>query len=324
MFLVRLETIFHCGFKQLIVYPMKTCFAAINLAFLLIFLTGCASTNPMRTSDTFNLQGHRGARGLLPENSIPSFIRAVELGVPTIELDVVVSKDNQVVVSHDPWFSAEICSLPSGDPVPAERQREYRLYEMNYEEIAGFDCGSRGNPHFPRQQKLSVSKPLLRETILAIERYVNEHNLPPVHYNVEAKSNPDWDGVMTPEPDAFVPLIHDVLTETGVLARSNIQSFDIRILQAVRKIDATLTLALLVGNSSEHDLSRNLDQLGFTPEIYSPHYQLVDETLVEEVHRRGMKIIPWTVNTLEEMVRLKELGVDGIITDYPDLGKELL
>lgn len=273
---------------------------------------------------SFDLQGHRGARGLLPENTIPAFIRALELGVTTLEMDAVITRDEQVVVSHEPWFSSLICSTPSGQPVPEDEERQHRIYELTYEEVAQYDCGSRGNPRFPRQEAMPVAKPLLRDVIAAAEAYTAEHGLPAVQYNIETKSTPAGDGVFHPGPEAFTRLLYDVLVETGVKDRTILQSFDVRTLRVGRVLDASWRLALLIGGGEDRGLEANLEGLGFTPHIYSPDYRLVDTALLKAAHGRGMQVIPWTVNTQEEMLRLQALGVDGLITDYPDLGRVLL
>lgn len=291
-----------------------------------LFLVGCAavpSTDHPRMPG-FDLQGHRGARGLLPENTIPAFLHALDLGVTTLEMDAVIAKDATVVVSHDPWMSGTICSLPSGGPVPFAAQQTYRLFAMTYDEVAQFDCGSRGHPRFPRQQKMNVAKPRLRDVIAAAEAYARAHGLPPVRYNIETKARPDWDGVFTPDPETFTTLLYTVLVETGVKDRTILQSFDARTLRVGRRLDPSWRLALLVEAEDDPGLAANLDALGFTPEIYSPDYRLVDADLLREAHARGLLVIPWTVNALEEMQRLKALGVDGLITDYPDVGAALL
>lgn len=274
--------------------------------------------------DGFDLQGHRGARGLMPENTIPAFRRALEVGVTTLEMDVVISADSQVVVSHDPWMSSTICSLPSGRPVPAGRGRDYRIFEMTYDEVKQFDCGSRGHPRFPRQKKVAARKPLLREVIQRAEAYTAKHDRPPVFYNIETKAQPEWDGTFHPDPETFTRLLVDVLVETDVVGRVIIQSFGVRTLQVAREMDEPMRLALLVARGEDRGIEENLQTLGFTPDIYSPDYHLVDAALIEQAHKRGMAVIPWTVNSLEEMRRLQRLGVDGLITDYPDVGVQLL
>ncbi|MEZ4702164.1 MAG: glycerophosphodiester phosphodiesterase [Rhodothermales bacterium] len=272
----------------------------------------------------FDLQGHRGARGLLPENTIPAFLKALDIGVTTLEMDVVISKDLQVVVSHDPWFSSEICTRPDGQPVPPDQREAYKLFEMTYKEIARYDCGSRGNPRFPGQEPMRVVKPLLKDVIAAAEAYVQAHNLPAIFYNIETKSTPRTDRIYHPEPALFTELLYDVLSEAGITQRATIQSFDVRTLRVARRLDPHLRVALLVSADEDRGFRGNIDALGFAPDIYSPQFTLVDEALVAEAHARQIAVIPWTINALEDMQRLKALGIDGLITDFPDIGIALL
>lgn len=272
----------------------------------------------------FDWQGHRGARGLLPENTIPAFLKALDLGMTTLEMDAVISADSQVVVSHEPWFNHAICRQPSGEAIPEADERSYRIFALPYAEVARYDCGSLGNPRFPEQQKQWARKPLLREVITAAEAYAARHGLPPVQYNIETKSTPDGDDVMHPTPDVFTQLLYDVVVETGVKDRTILQSFDPRTLRVGRALDPDWRLALLIEPQGDAGLVANLENLGFTPHIYSPYYRLVDATMVTQAHDRGMQVIPWTVNTLEEMQALVALGVDGIITDYPDRAQPFL
>jgi glycerophosphoryl diester phosphodiesterase len=229
-----------------------------------------------------------------------------------------------VVVSHEPWMSGTICSLPSGEPVPVEREKDYRIGAMTYDEVAQFDCGVRGNPRFPRQQAMAAVKPRLRDVIRAAEAYADEHGLRPVEYNIETKSRPEWDDIFHPTPATFTRVLHDVLVDTRVKDRTTLQSFDVRTLQVGRALDPSWRLVLLVRAADDPGLAANLDALGFTPYAYSPDYHLVDADLLREAHARGMLVIPWTVNTLDDMRRLEALGVDGVITDYPDVGVTLL
>lgn len=277
-----------------------------------------------KAAPAFDLQGHRGARGLMPENTIPAFLCALDLEVVTLEMDVVISGDEQVVVSHEPWFSSVTASLPSGAPVPEEREYEFRLYGMTYAEIARFDVGRRGHPAFPRQRRQPASKPLLRTVIQTAEAHVARTGRPPVHYSVETKSLPGWEGRFHPDPEIFTRLVYGVLAEEGVAERTILQSFDPRTLQEARQLDPSLRLSLLVGLEADRGLASHIEGLGFAPAIYSPDYRAVDTGLVEEAHRSNMKVIPWTVNAPAEMRRLKALGVDGLITDYPDRGRQLL
>ena len=265
----------------------------------------------------FDVQGHRGARGLLPENTTAGFLRAVDLGVVTLELDVVVAADSTVVVSHEPWMSDTICSDVTGRAIT--HGRSHNIYGMTYEAVARYDCGSRGHPNFPRQERMSAAKPRLADVIDSVETHVARLGIEPTHYNIEIKSRPEWDSVYTPVPPVFVRLVHGVVAASDVLDRTTIQSFDIRSLDAARQLGAAWQLALLTEPGT--NLRSALARLGFTPHIYSPSFQAVDEPMVQAAHALGMRLIPWTVNSVTDMVRLHALGVDGIITDYPDLAR---
>ena len=265
----------------------------------------------------YDLQGHRGARGLLPENTIPSFLKAIDYGVDTIEFDLVVTADNQILISHEPWFDHQISTKPDGEPVTEEEQMAFNIYQITYEETQQFDVGVRGHAGFPEQVPMEVTKPLMRDAILAIESYVDEQGLNLVQYNIETKSRPEWYGEYGPQPEEFSQLLYDELADLDILDRVIIQSFDPATLIAMREIDSGLVQAMLVFEE-EQTIDQYVKILGYQPEIWSPHYQLVTPELVADVHERGMTIIPWTINEREEMIRLLEMGVDGIITDYPN------
>lgn len=267
----------------------------------------------------FKWQGHRGCRGLLPENTIPAFLKALALGVNTLELDVVISKDRQVVVSHDPYFHPDFSIDPSGRPVP--RTPKINLYELTYDEIKGYDVGSNGNPDFLQQQKVKAHKPLLSEMIQAVETYRNDKGIPLFWYNIEIKSQESEYDKSQPQPSVFSDLVYAEIIKSLPADRVILQSFDFAVLRYWKQqIEAgnyqKVALAALVSNLMGID--RNLENLGFVPDIYSPYFQLLTAGKVQMLHARGMKVIPWTVNTTAEMQRIKDMGVDGIITDYPD------
>lgn len=283
----------------------------------LILISACESSN---TYYEFDLQGHRGARGLLPENTIPSFLLAVDLGADTIELDVVVSGDRKIVVSHEPWFNHKISTKPNGLPVTEDEERLLNIFEMTYDEIQQYDVGKRGHPDFPNQEPMEVSKPLLLDAIRAIEAYVLESGADPVQYNIETKSVPDLYEIYYPQPSEFATLLYDELKilnqEFDLFSRLTIQSFDPATLVEIKEYNPNITQAMLV--YQDETIPQIIDSLGYKPEIWSPNYQLVTNELIEEAHSRNMKIIPWTINTVNEMRLLLQMGVDGIITDYPD------
>ena len=264
----------------------------------------------------FDVQGHRGSRGLMPENSIPAFIHAIDLGVTTLEMDVVITQDSQVVVSHEPFMSNVICTDPDGHEMLEGDGDLHNIYQMTYEEVAQYDCGNKNHPDFPLQKKLSVAKPLLSEVIHEVENYLEANNLPPVNYNIETKSSQKGDNVYHPEPARFVDLLYRVIDSQGVNERTTIQSFDERTLQYAHQAYPKMSLVILV--EEEKNAAKIVELLGFTPEVYSPYHLLVDAATVDFAHENGMKIIPWTVNEEVDIQKMLALGVDGIISDYPN------
>lgn len=265
-------------------------------------------------------QGHRGARGLLPENTIPSFLKALEYPITTLELDVAVSKDNQVIVSHEPWMSSHICSHPDGRIVE-ETADKINLYELTYEEIKKYDCGSRGNERFEEQKAMKTTKPSLKDMVMAVEKYCKENNRSLPNYNIEIKTSPELYDIFTPRPEKFVTLLLEEIEELNIGQRCNLQSFDIVTLETIRKVNKKMPIAYLV---EKGEFEKNLEKLSFQPEIYSPYHILVTQETIKKAKTKGMKVIPWTVNKKERAKKLIEIGVDGIITDYPNFSSTVL
>lgn len=269
----------------------------------------------------FDLQGHRGCRGLMPENTVPAFIKALDLGVTTIELDVVISKDRQVVVSHEPYFNSAFSIKPDGTPVSKSEEKSLNLHQMDYAEIKRYDVGSNGNPAYPEQKKLKTYKPLLSGVIEQVEAYRESKNGPAFSYNIELKSESSEYNKSQPEPAAFCDLVQAIIQKQLSSDRVTIQSFDFAILkhwqqQTVSGKYPKVRLAALVENLRSPE--KNLEELGFKPAIFSPYYRLLTQDKIVRLHEQGIKVIPWTVNQRDDMVRLKAWGVDGLITDYPD------
>jgi glycerophosphoryl diester phosphodiesterase len=264
-------------------------------------------------------QGHRGCRGLYPENTIQAMLKAIDLGVSTLELDVVITKDKQVILSHEPFMSAEISTNPEGKYITAAQEKTYNIYQLDYAAVQTWDVGLKPHPRFPQQEKTPSKKPLLVDVIDAVEAYTRMHNIPPVQYNIETKSDPEGDDSFHPKPAEFVNLLLAVIQPKGIAPRTIIQSFDVRTIQFVHTQHPEIKTAFLVEETSAKKLKTQLNALGFIPTIFSPAYQFVDKKLVNSCHRKGMHLIAWTVNTLPEMQKMLELGVDGIISDYPNL-----
>lgn len=263
-----------------------------------------------------DVQAHRGGRGIMPENSIQAMLHAVDLGVKTLELDCVISKDNQVVVSHDTYMSADFMLKPDGSPISKDEEKGLRIYAMPYDSIKRYDGGTKAHPQFPDQKKIKTYKPLLTELIDSVEHFVKTNKLKPVYYNLEIKSAPAGDNTKHPVPDEFVKLVMDVLIKKRIAQRVTIQSFDVRPLQVLHQDFAKQRLSYLIANKDS--FTDNVTRLGFRPQVISPYYILIDSTFVREAHQAKVQVLPWTVNDGADMKKMAELGVDGIISDYPD------
>ena len=274
------------------------------------------TASPTLLNTGFDWQGHRGCRGLLPENSIPAFLYAFELGVTTLELDLVVSRDSQLIVSHEAWMNADICGKIGGAEVSKEEAESLLIWHMTKAEVQSYDCGSRGNPRFKTQKAMQTVKPTLAEVVNAVRERAAFLHKPMPFFNIEIKSQPDFDEIRTPSVKTFAQLVFEEIKHLNIKKLACVQSFDPRALKAIHALDKQLTTAFLIENTD--GLRGNLGKLPFKPRIYSPYFALMSKSTVDSCHAKGIKIIPWTVNDTTDMRRLIGLGVDGIITDYPD------
>lgn len=286
----------------------------------LILAAGCASQKKTAVQlPAFDAEGHRGCRGIMPENTIPAMLHALDLNITTLEMDAVITSDNQVILSHEPFFNHTITTKPDGNFVSKEEEKELNIFKMTYAETQRFDVGLKPNPGFPKQQKMAATKPLLSEVIAQVEAAVKQKGRKAVFYNIETKCQPASDNIYHPAPEAFVDLLMAVINKAGIADRVIIQSFDFRTLKVMHAKYPNVMTAALVEGVSKRSMQQQLDELGFTPTIYSPYFPSVKKGMVDEAHQRNMKIVPWTVNDKEGIDKLKALGVDGIISDYPDL-----
>ena len=263
----------------------------------------------------FDKEAHRGGRGLMPENTIPAMINALGLGVTTLEMDIHITQDSKVIVSHDDFINPLI-TQENGKNISKSEAEKLAFYKLNYSDLNRFDVGSGFYPAFPQQKKIAVKIPLLEDLIDSVQHHLKITGKLQVFYNIETKSSPKGDGVLHPEPELFVSLLMDVIQKKKIEPWVIIQSFDPRTLEVLHQKHPNIHTAFLTATNS---LSDNLKNLSFKPTIYSPNLKLVTAQLIEDCHKMGMKIIPWTVNDKYEIIRLKSMGVDGIITDYPNL-----
>ncbi len=309
-------------------------FSIFSLNLLLLITTSllfCSSPvlKNMNINRKIELHGHRGARGLMPENTIPAFQKAIDLGMNFLELDVVLTKDKEIIVHHDTEINPKICTHKDGKPLKKDPISAWTLSQ-----IKELDCGSIKNIRFPEQQIIeNTSIPTLKEVITFAKNY--EKNNPgktKIKLNIEMKF-PDIHSKS--DIEEFVGLLGKLLDNEKIIDDTVIQSFEINAIKELKKRNPKITTsALFAPTKIELIQLRYFFGEGVRDTIIqkakeadasyiSPYYPYITEDFVNLAHTSGLKVLPWTVNTKEEMIRLYNCGVDGIISDYPNLLREL-
>ena len=232
-------------------------------------------------------------------------------------MDVVITKDNKVLVSHEPWISNKKCIDIRGNDISDDILTE-NIYTMNFDEIKNFDCGTLPNPDHADQKKVSVIKPLLTEVISKVEGVSQSK----IRYNIEIKSQIVGDQIFHPKFNEFVDLVVSDIRSKNIESRVTIQSFDFRVLKYLKNQYPSFKISMLVNEN--YNFSKIFDDLGFYPDIYSPNFKNLTYEIVKKVQEKKIQVIPWTVNSNDDIAKILELGVDGIISDYPDRVKYLL
>lgn len=266
----------------------------------------------------FSAEAHRGGRGLWPENTIVAMLNAMKIdGITTLEMDTHITKDKQVVVTHDDYLSPGFMLTPEGQEIPASDAKKYPVFQMDYQTLKTFDLGTKPLAGFPKQEKVKSYVPLLADLIDAVQGDIKKNKRKQFFYNIETKCSPAGDGITNPEPAEFVKLLMDVIEKKKITPFVVIQSFDKRTIQLIHEKYPDVKTSFLVANKKSFE--ENIADLGFKPFILSPEWRMVNEEMLKKAHEAGVKVIPWTANTIEDMKKLRDLGVDGIISDYPDL-----
>ncbi|MBJ6144025.1 glycerophosphodiester phosphodiesterase family protein [Hymenobacter sp. BT559] len=264
------------------------------------------------------VHGHRGCRGLRPENTMSAFLHAVALGVEVIELDVVISQDHQVVVSHEPWLSAKLGRGPQGELIEQIQEQRYNLYQLPYTVIRQCSVGEWSHANFPEQQPELTHRPLLREVLHQVTIASQQHGRA-VGFSVEIKAWPMGDDIFHPRPALFVDLVVAELLAADTLSRTTLLSFDTRVLQAARRAYPSLALCLLIEDYLPA-ITTIFNDLGFEPESLGPDFHLLSASSVQHIRTTypTLRLVPWTVNTPAELTMALGWQPDAITTDYPD------
>jgi glycerophosphoryl diester phosphodiesterase len=249
-------------------------------------------------SGRIEVHGHRGARGMRPENTLPAFEYAIAQGADVLELDTGVTKDGVVVVSHDPLLSAPVCTGPK-DHAP--------IRELTLAEVKQYDCGGTKNPQFAEQQPVAGTRMPTLDEVLALAPKGT------FKFNIETKITPDHPE-LAPPPAEFVRLLLAVIRKHHLESRVILQSFDYRTLHEMKKQAPEIKLAALYVGKPKSFLEI-MKESG--ADMVSPVYQLTTPEEVAAAHKAGFPVVPWTPNKPEEWDRLIAAKVDAIITDYP-------
>ncbi len=300
--------------------------------FGLLALTGCSTL-------AFDAQGHRGARGLAPENTLPAFERALEVGVNTLELDIGVTADGVVVVAHDPYLNPAITRNAYGQWLPPGKGPT--LKSLTLSQLQAYDVG-RINPDTPYAKTFSTQAPrdgTRVPTLASLFAFVKGRGINDVRFNIETKINPTQPDE-TVNPEQMARALLNVVREAGMEKRVTIQSFDWRTLQIVQGFEPGIPTVYLSIQTANTDNIRDgawtagfkVADHGSVPKmvkaaggaVWSPNGGAVTEALVKEAQSLGLKVVPWTINTPADMERLLGWGVDGIITDYPDRLRDVM
>lgn len=275
------------------------------------WLMACATPG----GSPIDIQGHRGARARLPENSIPGFVYATELGVSTLEMDVITTASGEVIVSHEPWLNPDICLGPDGAALP--RGSKLSLYRLTTDQIRSCDCGSLGNPRFPDQVPQSTYKPTLAEVVAAADAASRPEGAGPIQFNIEIKHEASRVGTYFPPAAEAARLVVAEVRRRGIADRTTLQSFSAEVLEAVHAEAPEIRTSWLM--EDERTVTEALAMLTFKPDVYSPHHILLSPAEVATAHEAGVAVVPWTVNEAARMAELLTWGVDGLISDDPDL-----
>ncbi|MES3001432.1 MAG: glycerophosphodiester phosphodiesterase [Pseudomonadota bacterium] len=293
----------------------------------------CASIAIALPALAFDLQGHRGTRGNAPENTLPAFERALEIGVTTLELDVGITADGVVVISHDPYLNPAITRDAKGQWLTGEKGP--LIHDLTYAQIQTYELG-RINPDSAYAKTFSTQQPrdgTRMSTLQALFDRVKALGANDVRFNIETKLDPSRPGD-TVSPEEMTRALLKVIKDAGMTQRVTIQSFDWRSLKVSKQLEPTIPTVCLTIQTANTDNTRDgswtaglkIAEAGNAPKmakaagcaVWSPNGGAVTEALVKEAQGLGLQVVVWTVNSPADIERFIAWGVDGLISDYPD------
>jgi glycerophosphoryl diester phosphodiesterase len=273
-----------------------------NLKFCLgIFISIIISSSIVGQSD-FKIFGHRGCRGIYPENTIEGFQKAIQMGVDGIEFDVVINKSFQIIISHEPYIDTSYCISN------LKEENSLNIFKMTLEEIKQIDCGTKYVDEFPDQIKKKEEKPTFRELEKSLKNYTGD-------LLFEIKCHPDYINKNFPDYSTYSKIIYDGTKNSSLYKNIIFMSFDWRILKELYDINPTSKYIFL---SEKKDFQLEMDLLSFTPFGIGLNYKIITKSIINNAHNQNQLIYAWTVNSEKDYKKLIEIEVDGIITDYPN------
>jgi len=310
--------------EQIIIH-MKPLFTIVIFCLLLhaCLLINVLGSGSFAKGNSVDLQGHRGARGMRPENTIPAFQYCIEHNMTTIELDTNVTKDKQLIICHDSVINSSLCLGEDGKPA-----QPIPIKELTVPEIKKYDCGAVKNDKFPEQVPVKNTRLVtLSEFFDFIKKYEQDHpEQQPLGFNIETKFGEIYSKEEILET---ATLLVNTVETAGMVDRTTVQSFVIDILPEIKKLNSRLKTSALFQptrfqrfkmqlglNANRSEVIEKTIKMG--ADIISPHFLYVTPAFVTQCHEKNIKVVPWTVNVEEEIKKLLNWGVDGIISDYPD------
>lgn len=268
------------------------------------------------------VHGHRGCAGPFPANTLPAFLQAAAIGCHWLEMDVVITGDGQVLVSHEPWMDPDSCRDPEGRPLTEATGRALNIFTMPLAEVQRFRCLAPDGSDAAGSAAQVIPKPTLAEVVGAVRADARARGALVPGFNIEVKSDPRLYGSYQPPPARFAELVLAELVALDITEHCLVQSFDAAVLEALWRLDPTIPYALLVEN--EASVQNNLGRLSFTPAYYGPVHHRIDAALPGWLRAQGIRLLAWTANEEADIRRLIRLGVDGVITDHPAVALAML
>lgn len=252
--------------------------------------------------------GHRGWRGCYPENTMQATEALFKGGFSAVEIDVVVTGDGQLLISHEPWIAADYCLDSKGKSIPREAEKSHNIFEMTAHQIKAYDCGSKCHPSFPLQQRSRQTKPFLQDFLAAFD-WMDRHLF------LEIKSHPDGDNLFHPSPEEYGAIIEKEMRAFPYLQNVYFMSFDERIIQQLKHNRPNWKVMLLTETA---DATFDASVTSIWPDAIGVHHPLITPEKVQKWRNDSLQIFAWTVNEWPDINRVQQLGIDGIISDYPN------